>query len=40
MEKGTKIGTMLNGEQIRARTVVLNRNENVVKLGKFEVAFR
>ncbi|KAJ5041658.1 uncharacterized protein L3040_005234 [Drepanopeziza brunnea f. sp. 'multigermtubi'] len=40
VEKGTKIGTLLNGEQIRAKTVVLDRDENVLKLGRFEVAFR
>jgi len=38
--KGTKIGTLLNGEQIRAQTVPLDRDENVVSLGKYKHFFR
>ncbi|PVH89499.1 hypothetical protein DL98DRAFT_508539 [Cadophora sp. DSE1049] len=38
--KGTKIGTLLNGEQIRAKTVSLEQDENVVSLGKYKHHFR
>ncbi|KAK0102578.1 hypothetical protein ONS95_006189 [Cadophora gregata] len=38
--KGTKIGTLLNGEQIRAKTVPLEQDENVVSLGKYKHHFR
>ncbi|KAH7327364.1 hypothetical protein BKA65DRAFT_554920 [Rhexocercosporidium sp. MPI-PUGE-AT-0058] len=38
--KGTKIGTLLNGEQIRAETKTLEQDENLVVLGKYKYNFR
>lgn len=37
---GTKIGTLLNGEQIRGKRVVLNQDENALTLGKYKHRFR
>ncbi|PBP26294.1 FHA domain-containing protein [Diplocarpon rosae] len=38
-EFGTSVGTLLNGEQIRGKAVVLQRDQNVVILGKFKQHF-
>ncbi|KAH6720921.1 hypothetical protein BKA61DRAFT_668817 [Leptodontidium sp. MPI-SDFR-AT-0119] len=37
---GTKIGTLLNGTQIRAQTKTLEQDENLVVLGKYKYNFR
>ncbi|CAL3970423.1 unnamed protein product [Diplocarpon coronariae] len=39
-EFGTPVGTLLNGDQIRGKAVVLERDQNVVSLGKFKQHFR
>ncbi|PBP22208.1 FHA domain-containing protein [Diplocarpon rosae] len=38
-ELGTSVGTLLNGEQIRGKAAVLQRDQNVVILGKFKQHF-
>ncbi|CZT11440.1 hypothetical protein WAI453_004544 [Rhynchosporium graminicola] len=38
--KGTKIGTLLNGAQIRGQTKTLELDENTVVLGKYKHNFR
>jgi hypothetical protein len=38
-DQNTKIGTLLNGEQIRGTSVVLDRDENTVTLGRFKHQF-
>ncbi len=37
---GTKIGTLVNGEQIRDKSYVLQQDENVITLGKYKFHFR
>jgi len=36
----TKVGTLINGEQISARKYVLDRDENTVKIGRYKHHFR
>jgi pSer/pThr/pTyr-binding forkhead associated (FHA) protein len=39
-DKNTKIGTLLNGEQIRGTKVTLQKDDNIFTLGKYKHAFR
>lgn len=36
----TKIGTLVNGEQIRGKAYKLERQDNVVSLGRYKHHFR
>lgn len=36
----TKIGTLLNGEQIRGKSIDLETEENTITLGRFKHRFR
>ncbi|TVY86333.1 Nibrin, partial [Lachnellula willkommii] len=38
-DQNTKIGTLLNGEQIRGTSVVLDQDKNIVILGRYEHEF-
>lgn len=39
-DENSKLGTLLDGEQIRGQSKVLKNDEHVVKLGSFEQLYR
>lgn len=39
-DENSKLGTLLDDEQIRGQSKILTKDEHVVKLGTFEQLFR